>query len=219
MSKRPADMTDIAPDDMARRTAQNAAPMRRRMRHISLVVVSILAVLVAGLQHFVLTLPKPLSTQPEYTDGIVVMTGGQQRLTDGIQLLSDGFASKLLISGVGKGVDRDILVRELDLNQSQTNSLFCCVELDHAAQDTRGNADIAHQWAKTHRMASLRLVTANYHMPRALLVFSRKMPDITLYQWPVNPDDLKLDRWWYDPALIRLLAREYAKFLTVYFSV
>ena len=113
MSKRPADMTDIAPDDMARKTAQNAAPMRRRMRHISLVVVSILAVLVAGLQHFVLTLPKPLSTQPEYTDGIVVMTGGQQRLTDGIQLLSDGFASKLLISGVGKGVDRDILVREL----------------------------------------------------------------------------------------------------------
>jgi len=35
----------------------------------------------------------------------------------------------------------------------------------------------------------------------------------------VNPDDLKLDRWWHDPALIRLLAREYAKFLTVYFSV
>ena len=219
MSKRPADMTDIAPDDMARKTAQNAASMRRRMRHISLVVLLILAVLVAGLQHFVLTLPKPLSTQPEYTDGIVVMTGGQQRLTDGIQLLSDGFASKLLISGVGKGVDRDILVRELDLNESQTNSLFCCVELDHAAQDTRGNADIAYQWAKTHRMASLRLVTANYHMPRALLVFSRKMPDITLYQWPVNPDDLKLDRWWHDPALIRLLAREYAKFLTVYFSV
>ena len=68
-------------------------------------------------------------------------------------------------------------------------------------------------------MQSLRLVTANYHMPRALLIFSRELPNVDLYQWPVNPDDLDLSNWWWDPASLRLLAREYAKYLTVYFSV
>ena len=56
-------------------------------------------------------------------------------------------------------------------------------------------------------------------MPRALLIFSRELPNVDLYQWPVNPDDLDLSNWWWDPASLRLLAREYAKYLTVYFSV
>jgi hypothetical protein len=34
-----------------------------------------------------------------------------------------------------------------------------------------------------------------------------------LYYWPVSPDDLQINSWWKDPGLVRLLAREYAKFL------
>ena len=40
------------------------------------------------------------------------------------------------------------------------------------------------------------------------------MPDFDLYQWPVTPDDLNLSGWWRDPAMLRLLTREYAKYLT-----
>ncbi len=189
-------------------------------RKYSLVVVTILtATLIAGLQHFVLTLPKATTDRLQFTDGIIVMTGGQQRLNDGVRLLTEGLANKMLISGVGKGVNRAILVQELGLSETQINVLFCCVELDHTAQDTFGNAKSAREWARTHNMQSLRLVTANYHMPRALLIFSRELPYLDLYQWPVNPEDLVLENWWKDPSSLRLLAREYAKYLAVYFNI
>ena len=193
---------------------------KTNQRRYPLVVVAVcVATLIAGFQHFVLTLPKATTDQIQFTDGIVVMTGGQQRLDNGVRLLTEGFADKMLISGVGKGVNRAILVQALGLSEAQINTLFCCVELDHAAQDTFGNAKSTREWSHSHGMQSLRLVTANYHMPRALLIFSRELPNVDLYQWPVNPDDLDLSNWWWDPASLRLLAREYAKYLTVYFSV
>jgi hypothetical protein len=45
------------------------------------------------------------------------------------------------------------------------------------------------------------------------LAFEREMPHIDLQYWPVSPDDLHVDSWWTDRGLVRLLAREYAKFL------
>ncbi|MGB2159428.1 MAG: YdcF family protein, partial [Candidatus Puniceispirillaceae bacterium] len=120
---------------------------------------------------------------------------------------------KMLISGVGEGVNRAVLVQELDLDDHKAELLFCCVELDFEAGNTRGNAIAARSWALDHDMHSLRLVTASYHMPRALLVFAREMPEFDLYQWPVVPADLNLSGWWRDRAMMRLLTREYAKYL------
>ena len=187
--------------------------MSKLARYGTAYLVLMVASLAAGLQHFVLTLPKTPNGQLQFTDGIIVMTGGQQRLDDGLVLLTDGHAGKMLISGVGEGVNRAVLVQELMLNDQQANALFCCVELDFTARDTRGNAIAARRWADEHGIQSLRLVTANYHMPRALVVFARAMPDLDLYQWPVTPSDLQLERWWNNPAMLRLLAREYAKYL------
>ena len=188
-------------------------------KYLPTIAVIILAMVVAGFQHFVLTLPRANTDRLQFTDGIVVMTGGQQRLDDGLRLLTEGLADKMLISGVGKGVNRAILVQELGLSETQINMLFCCVELDHAAQDTFGNAKSTNAWSRKHDMRSLRLVTANYHMPRTLMIFSRELPNVDLYQWPVNPHDLDLANWWKNPVSLRLLAREYAKYLAVHFSI
>ena len=213
--------TEASPQVNGRATASFAKLFifgTRPRRAMLLALVLLLTSLCAGFQHFVLTLPKTTSDELQFTDGIVVMTGGSQRLDSGLNLLTNGFAGKMLISGVGVGVNRAILVQELDLSENEVNALFCCVELDHDAQDTKGNADIARQWAQLHDMKSLRLVTANYHMPRALLVFSRAIPNVDLYQWPVSPDDLDLGNWWRDPVALRVLIREYAKYLAVYFG-
>ena len=202
---------------MARRAPTIDRPTTPSMRVASYVAVYfILAVasLLAGLQHFVLTLPEQPRGTLQFTDGIVVMTGGQQRLDDGLRLLGDGKAEKMLISGVGEGVNRAVLVQEFELNDSEAELLFCCVELDFTASNTRGNATAARTWATAHAMDSLRLVTASYHMPRVLVVFAREMPELDLYQWPVTPEDLNLSGWWRDPAMLRLLTREYAKYLT-----
>ena len=171
------------------------------------------AIFISGLQYFVLNLPRQLASSAHKSDGIVVITGGQQRLDAGLTLLANGAASKLLISGVGAGLNKVILANDLRLDQTQRDLLMCCAELEFAARDTRGNARATRHWAETNHLASLYLVTANYHMPRAKLAFEREMPHINLQYWPVNPDDLQIDSWWTNPGLVRLLAREYAKFL------
>ena len=43
--------------------------------------------------------------------------------------------------------------------------------------------------------------------------FEHEMPNINLRYWPISPDDLMLSVWWSDPNLVRLLVREYSKFL------
>lgn len=193
---------------------RSTTPSSRVVSYVAVYFILAVASLLAGLQHFVLTLPEQPRGTLQFTDGIVVMTGGQQRLDDGLRLLGDGKAEKMLISGVGEGVNRAVLVQELELNDSEAELLFCCVELDFTAGNTRGNATAARTWATAHAMDSLRLVTASYHMPRVLVVFAREMPELDLYQWPVTPADLNLSGWWRDPAMLRLLTREYAKYLT-----
>ena len=171
------------------------------------------ALFTAGLQHFILTLPKPAPIATS-TDGIVVITGGQQRLAAGFNLLQSGAGRALLVSGVGKGVSKAVLADELNLNPRETALLECCVTLEFQAGDTRGNAVAAGKWVQANGFRSLQLVTANYHMPRAKAIFTRKLSNIVLSYWPVSPNDLDLDIWWKTPPIIRLLAREYAKYLT-----
>ena len=168
----------------------------------------------AGLQHFVLTLPKSSDPANPATEGIVVITGGQQRLSDALGLLESGAGKELLVSGVGKGVSKAILADELELMASARALLQCCVTLEFQAGDTRGNALAAAKWAKSNNFQSLRLVTANYHMPRAKYVFTNQMPHINLHFWPVSPSELTLETWWQKFDILWLLSREYAKYLT-----
>ena len=198
---------------MARIMSDNA---KTRIQQAKIMVIGcavLAAIFISSLQYFVLNLPQHTESSAHQSDGIVVITGGQQRLDAGLTLLATGTASKLLISGVGAGLNKVILANDLRLNQTQRDLLICCAELEFAARDTRGNARAARHWAETQNFASLILVTANYHMPRAKLAFEREMPHINLQYWPISPDDLHIDRWWTDPGLVRLLAREYAKFL------
>ena len=133
---------------MASENGQKSEIKVSRLLRYALVYVCLAsALLLSGLQHFVLTLPNATGKQLQYTDGIVVMTGGQKRLDDGLHLLTEGIAGKMLISGVGDGVSRAVLVQQLDLDERQINALFCCVDLDFSAEDTRGNARAARRWA------------------------------------------------------------------------
>ncbi|MGB2016071.1 MAG: YdcF family protein [Candidatus Puniceispirillum sp.] len=202
---------------MADRTTFLTLFNRFRNRGTALTVSFVfVAFILASFQHFVLTLPRGEAdfTKLDHTDGIVVTTGGQQRLVEGLNLLVSGTTDKLLISGVGKGVNKAVLVQELNLNDQQVSALFCCVELEYGALDTRGNALAARAWIEQNSLKSIRLVTANYHMPRAEIVFSRAIPDVDIHQWAVSPDALDIERWWQDPVIIRLLTREYAKYVT-----
>ena len=144
------------------------------------------------------------------TEGIVVLTGGSERLAAGLELLAAGKGQKLLISGVYPGLT---LERVLAGHTIAENLRACCITLGHEAADTLGNAEETRAWMKAEGFHTLRLVTAHYHMPRSLLIFRQFMPDIAITQYPVTPDSVKLDSWWQRFGTASLLITEYNKYL------
>ena len=62
-------------------------------------------------------------------------------------------------------------------------------------------------------MASLRLVTAAYHMPRSRFEFDRALPGVRLISHPVFPATYRQDDWGRWPGSARLLVSEYHKYL------
>lgn len=157
------------------------------------------------------TLREPgIQSNLEAADAIVVLTGGSERVMIGLELLESGNGKKLFISGVHKNLNlEEILGRQPVPDQLRT----CCILLGYQAGSTTGNAEETRDWMQAQNYQSLRLVTANYHMPRSLLLFRAAMPDMKIIPYPVVPESVKLSEWWEHPHTIELLAIEYNKFL------
>ena len=174
---------------------------------------SILALLLTwtgGLIWFVDGLPREVEDSYTKTDGIVVLTGGSDRLVAGLDLLAAGMAKNLFVSGVGRETNRDELLR---LSKRALELYECCVEIGKEALDTSGNALESMRWAQEQGHGSLRVVTASYHMPRSLIELGNAMPEVDLIANPVFPERVKLDRWWTWPGTMRLVAAEFNKYL------
>ena len=143
---------------------------------------------------------------PARADGIVALTGGAERVETALRLLAEGRAARLLISGVGGAAEFGALAQRARVDAR----LAPLVTLGRAAGSTRGNAAEAAEWVEANRASSLIVVTAGYHMRRALAELSRALPGVVLYPAPVHPIN------WRDGATasnLRLLAGEYSKFL------
>ena len=184
-------------------------PWRRRLRRVLLVLAVLAGAWAIGLAWFVAQAGRNGESDPDHTDAIVVLTGGSERLRAGFDLLAQGAAERLLVSGV----HRDVTLGQLFALGPTDESLRCCVDLGYAADDTIGNAREAAAWMQAHGFHSLRLVTSNYHMPRSMLEFRAAMPGIEIKRQPVDPGTVHLDRWWAWPGTARLIVSEYNKFL------
>lgn len=163
-----------------------------------------------GLVWFAATLPRTVAGSDGATDAVVVLTGGAGRLAVGVDLLANGRARKLFVSGVHRGVDVAMILR---LVKKQGPELECCMVLGHTADDTRGNAAETARWIKKEGFRSLRLVTANYHMRRSLLEFKRLMTGVTIIPHPVFPQGFKAEDWWVRWGSLKLVVSEYVKYL------
>jgi uncharacterized SAM-binding protein YcdF (DUF218 family) len=170
----------------------------------------ILAALVYGLGFvlWVSLLPQTPDGPPD-ADGVVVLTGSGPRLDVGMALLEKGVGKRLLISGASRAADRAALKAA-----AHGGPRFdCCVDIGYSAEDTRGNAVEAADWAHAHGYHSVVVVTARYHIPRAMHEFGSTMPDVTLLPWPVEQETVDLSQWWRSPRTAALLQREFSKYL------
>nr|WP_170294689.1 YdcF family protein [Roseospira navarrensis] len=186
--------------------------MTRRVLIVLIVPVALGVGLLAGLIWYAADIPVASSAEDSRrVDAIVVLTGGSERLLEGIDLLKRDLGAVLFISGVPSLVEPEHLWQALGITPAP--EVAARVVLGHAAADTQGNALETRAWVRANGIRSLRLVTAAYHMRRALLEFRALMPEITMIPHPVYPPHVKQEEWWRFPGTAGLLAREYAKYL------
>lgn len=143
-------------------------------------------------------------------DGIVVLTGAAQRMTDAIELLSEKRGQRLLVSGVNPAITNEELKKQIP---DFARLSECCIDLGHEAQNTFGNAVETAAWAKKHGFKSLLVVTSAWHMPRALVDLERETDGIELIPYPVVTERMREQSWWTSPQVARLLVFEYLKYL------
>lgn len=158
----------------------------------------ILLVWVLGFAVFVVGLPGPAA--PQETDAIIVLTGGENRIERGIALLEAEQAQRMLVSGV----NRTVRPVELAEQTGAPERLFaCCIDLGQEAVDTRSNGQEAARWVRENRFTSVRLVTTDWHMPRARFELVRELDDGVALLADAVPSD---------PSFMQLFL-EYNKYL------
>ena len=161
---------------------------------------------------FVSGLDERRPPEPRATDGIVALTGGSERISEAFDLLAEGRAKRLLITGVNLATSGSALSASLGADAAD-GLMNCCVDLDRNARNTVGNAIEAARWVHARNFRSVIVVTSNYHMPRSLLELGRLLPQTELIAYPVVSQNLHLDRWWQDGGSLKLLVSEYFKYL------
>ncbi|WP_448579206.1 YdcF family protein [Thermaurantiacus sp.] len=153
----------------------------------------------AGFALFLARLPGP-APEGARTEGVVVLTGGAGRLQRGADILAAGLAGRLLVSGVDPAVTpaqlRDALGLDERLFEDQ-------VDLGFTAANTRANAGEVAEWVERHRLRSVRIVTSDYHAPRARAEIAARLPADVVLVIDAVPSD----------RTARVLMREYGKFL------
>ena len=143
-------------------------------------------------------------------DAVVVLTGTQDRLGVGFELLTQGHAQRMFISGVYRGVDVQQILRTLRRSPREAEN---AISLGYGADDTVGNARETAEWMTKENLSSLILVTSNFHMPRALLEFHAAMPDVIIVPHATASPSFKIEAWWRWPGTIRLIASEWTKYV------
>ena len=133
------------------------------------------------------------------TDAIVVLTGGSNRVEEGLKLYQEELAGSLLISGVHK----DVRVGDILRLWHGAPLEIAGVALDPRATTTTENAIYSIEWIRAHNVKSIRLITAYYHMPRAYLEFKRRMPELMIVPHGVQPET--------GPSYLKMLLAEYGK--------
>ncbi len=192
-----------------------ARPPYRRRRFSLARLLTRLVLLVGGAwcAGFLIFMAAAFTAQPPNplppADGIVALTGGDDRIGEALALLAAHEAPLLLISGAGKGT----YLGDFTADDSAAATRYAsAITIGHMAATTHDNGLETAAWAKAHNMRALIIVTADYHMPRALLEMRNALPGVRLIPDPVRPPAMRDRLTW---ATLHLLAAEYSKYLVV----
>lgn len=183
--------------------------------HALRVTVFFMCALVAGFFIFAYSVSVIPSGSSGLADGIVALTGDEDRISEAVRLLAEGKGRRLLISGVNKSTRKPEIITLNTAGRKEALMFRCCVDLDKRALNTEANAFETTAWVRQQGFRSLIVVTSTYHMPRTLIELRQAMPDVELVPYPVKAPRLE-EQWWTDPRTAWVLGKEYLKFITAF---
>jgi uncharacterized SAM-binding protein YcdF (DUF218 family) len=155
--------------------------------------------------------PNPKNTN------IVILTGGTNRIKDGFDIINkfdekSKYTIKILVSGTGKGFTKLSLQNKLSPD-FDLKLIKCCVELDAISQNTYSNAKQTLKWSIRNNIKEFILITSNYHMPRSILEFKNKMPNMRILTYPIKPRKHEINNWLNSFETFSLIFYEFCKFI------
>ena len=148
---------------------------------------------------------------------IVILTGGANRIKDGLKIIEDFKNSKninykILVSGTGMGFTKSSLKKKLGPNFN-SQLIQCCIDLDGVSKNTLTNASETFKWTSKNDIKEFILITSNYHMPRAILEFKNVMPNLKIYTYAITPKKHDIENWLSSYQTFSLVFTEYCKFI------
>lgn len=188
--------------------------LRKTMLFPFILGTMLIIVYLLGFSAFVLysLYPPQITPSNSQSQTAIVLTGGENRISEGVSLLNNKSVQRVFVSGVGKDVGLD------DIFPKSYQSLLCCVTLGYEAKDTIGNMHESFSWLKKHKeIKSFYLITSSYHMPRAYHLFSRHphAKDFVIHPYAVKMERLSpdMEEFWH------LTFKEYNKLLFTYTDI
>ena len=148
---------------------------------------------------------------------VVILTGGTNRIKEGFEVIykldKKSISNlKVLVSGTGKGFSKLSLQEKLNPN-FDLRLIECCVELDDVSQDTYSNAVETSKWVSKNNIEEILLITSNYHIPRSILEFQNKMPNLKILYYPITPKQHQINNWLKSFETFSLIFIEYCKYI------
>jgi uncharacterized SAM-binding protein YcdF (DUF218 family)/glycosyltransferase involved in cell wall biosynthesis len=166
---------------------------RARAAELVLAIVAVYVLIFHTNALWQLAAPLQVSASPRSADAIVVFAGGvgetgkagggaQERLNEAVELYRAGHAGHLVLSsGYVYSFKEAEVMRDLAVAQGVPAR---AIALEERATNTYENVRFSDQILRAHGWRSILLVSSPYHMRRALMVWRKLAPDITVTPTP-----------------------------------
>ena len=133
---------------------------------------------------------------------IIVVSGGDTaaRTDEAIRLFGDNWAPYLIMSGAAadkSGPSNAAAMRRQAVAAGVPQS---AIMVDEQSETTQQNAVEVRQLLAHHHITDVVLVTSGYHMRRAQLEFSSRLPGVAVRSHPVATDSHWRKLWWLTPV-------------------
>ena len=188
---------------------QHDTPQGFFSQHSLKIIPFLSAVLILWLTGFPIFLQLVFDLKPESpertADAVVVLTGGKSRIEEGLKLFSEGRTKHLHIAGVHP----DVSAHDIAKKWTGTQPLPpCCMSMEQISTTTIENAEQTHLWLEKYpSYRTIRLVTSDYHMYRAIAEMEHALPGVEIISHPVKTEDASFKSWHF----WRVLLGEYNK--------